>query len=348
MRNTKPIIGITMGDPAGIGPEIILKALKHNSVYRWCFPIVIGDPLVFKRTLKLVHLDRKMKIIKHVSEAEDNSRVINILDIGVKLGDFKFGEFSSSTGEVSYRAIIKSIELALSGQIHAVVTAPVSKEAINMAGYKFSGHTEIFAEYTNTAKYAMLLVDKNLRVVHVSTHVSLRKACELVKKERVLDVIELLDKACRGFGIKNPKLAVAGLNPHAGENGLLGDEEVKEIIPAIFEARRKGIDVEGPFPPDTVFPMVISGAFDGVVAMYHDQGHIPFKISGFKWDRKTGRMKIVRGVNITIGLPIIRTSVDHGTAFDIAGKGVASEEAMLNAIKYASILAKNKIKGSTW
>jgi len=346
MKNLKPIIGITMGDPAGIGPEIILKALKYDSVYKWCLPVVIGKYEIFKKLNSMIKVNKKLQLINDLQNLKHDPSTIYILDIqtDIDVQKIEMGKISPIAGELSYKSIIKSIELALSNKIHAVTTAPVSKEAINLAGYKFQGHTEIFAELTNSKKYAMLLIYKNLKVAHVSTHVPLKVACDLVKKDRVIDVIELLHQACINFGIKKPKLAVAGLNPHAGENGLLGEEEIKEIIPAIQITREKNITVDGPFPPDTVFSLAINGMYDGIVAMYHDQGHIPLKTIAFKWDKKKGKMKSVKGVNITIGLPIIRTSVDHGTAFDIAGKNLASEEAMLNAIKYASIMAKNKIK----
>ena len=216
------------------------------------------------------------------------------------------------------------------------------KKSINEAGHHFAGHTEIYAHYTHTKKYAMLLVEENLRVIHVSTHVSLRQACDLVKKERILEVIDLLHNALQQLGEKNFKIGVAGLNPHAGDNGLFGTEDDLEIKPAVEEAIHKGYDVEGPVPPDTLFAKAATGAYGGVVAMYHDQGHIPFKLNGFKWDAKRKQMESVKGVNITMGLPIIRTSVDHGTAFEIAGKGIASADAMILAIESAVQLSKNR------
>jgi len=221
---------------------------------------------------------------------------------------------------------------------------PINKGAINAAGHHFSGHTEIYAHYTNSPKYAMLLADEKIKVIHVSTHVSLRKACDLVKKERVLETIHLLNDGLKMIGYKSPRIGVAGLNPHAGDGGLFGDEEMLEILPAIEIAKKEGIIVEGPFPPDTLFALANGGRFDGCVAMYHDQGHIPFKLAGFVWDEESGSMKSVRGVNITLGLPIIRTSVDHGTAFEIAGKGIASPDALLFAIEYALKLYRSKLK----
>jgi 4-hydroxythreonine-4-phosphate dehydrogenase len=226
--------------------------------------------------------------------------------------------------------------------VDATVTGPINKKSINEAGHHFAGHTEIYAHFTNTKKYAMLLVEESLKVIHVSTHVSLRQACDLVKKERILEVVDLLHNGLQQLGEKNLKIGIAGLNPHAGDNGLFGTEDDLEIKPAVEEAKQKGYDVEGPVPPDTLFAKAATGAYGGVVAMYHDQGHIPFKLNGFKWDAKKQQMESVKGVNITMGLPIIRTSVDHGTAFEIAGKGIASADAMILAIESAVQLSKNK------
>lgn len=227
-------------------------------------------------------------------------------------------------------------------KVDGTVTNAISKEAINMAGHHFSGHTEIYSHYTNTKNYCMMLVHDDFRVTHVSTHVSLRKACERCKKERIYDVIELSHKACLDLGIENPKIAFAGLNPHCGENGMFGTEEIDEIMPAIEIARKNGIDVTGPCPPDTVFSQAIGGWYDIVVCMYHDQGHIPTKVQGFVYDRKKKTWNAVAGVNITLGLPIVRTSVDHGTAYDHAEKGDANEISLINAIEYAAKLSDSK------
>ncbi|MPN33664.1 D-threonate 4-phosphate dehydrogenase [bioreactor metagenome] len=216
-----------------------------------------------------------------------------------------------------------------------------------MAGHHYSGHTEIYAKFTNTEKYTMMLAYENLRVVHVSTHVSLREACDRVKKLRVLDVIRMANNACKSLGISKPSIGVAGLNPHCGENGLFGTEEIEEIIPAIKEAISEGIYVTGPIPPDTVFSKARGGWYDIVVAMYHDQGHIPLKVLGFQYDSESNEWKAVEGVNLTLGLPIIRTSVDHGTAFDHAGKGDANELSLMNAIDYAIIMTKDKKREDT-
>ena len=240
----------------------------------------------------------------------------------------------------------KVIELALDDEVDATCTNALNKEAMNLAlapeGMHFDGHTAIYAHYTHTEKYTMLLAHHDLRVVHVSTHCSLREACGRVKKQRVLDVIHIADSACRSFGIPRPRIAVAGLNPHAGENGLFGREELDEIIPAIRAAQDEGLCVDGPVPPDSLFPKALGGWYDIVVAMYHDQGHIPLKTVGFVYDREKQAWKAVEGVNITLGLPIIRTSVDHGTGFDQAGKGTSNELSLLNAIQYAVTMARNR------
>jgi 4-hydroxythreonine-4-phosphate dehydrogenase len=239
----------------------------------------------------------------------------------------------------------KAVELALAHQVEAVVTAPLSKEALHLAGYRYAGHTEILAELTGAENPTMLLVAGRMRVAHVSTHVSLREACDRVKRERVCQVIRLLHAACLRLGVTNPRIAVAGLNPHAGEAGLFGWEEEREIAPAVEEARRGGIEVDGPLPPDTVFAKAYGGMYDAVVAMYHDQGHIPVKLIGFRYDRRREQWRSVSGVNVTLGLPIVRTSVDHGTAFDLAGTGMASEESLVDAIRLAVNLCREPRTG---
>ncbi|MEN3323174.1 4-hydroxythreonine-4-phosphate dehydrogenase PdxA [Mariniflexile soesokkakense] len=339
----KPKIGISMGDPAGIGPEIIIKTLALKDVYNRCSPLVVGDAEAMQNEVNSLKSSLKINAIQNVVDAKFEYGTIDVYDLkNVNNKELKPGIVTAMAGKAAFEAVIKNIELALAKEIDATVTAPINKESIHKAGHKYSGHTEIYADYTNTKKFAMLLADENFRVIHVSTHVSLRQACDLCKKDRVFEVITLLDDACKKFGIKQPRIAVAGLNPHAGENQLFGDEEVNEIIPAIEEANKLGYTVEGPFPPDTMFVKAVQGKFDGCIAMYHDQGHIPFKLEGFKWDNVKETMKSVKGVNITLGLPIIRTSVDHGTAFEIAGQGIASADAMLVAIDYAIVMAKHK------
>jgi 4-hydroxythreonine-4-phosphate dehydrogenase len=281
--------------------------------------------------------------ISHVREALFQPGIIDVLDMKtVDLRQFAWGQISAMAGHAAFEAVRKVIEMALDGEVDATVTGPINKKSINDAGHHFAGHTEIYAHYTGTAKYGMLLVEDNLKVIHVSTHVSLRQACDLVKKERVLAVIGLLQDGLIRLGERNLKIGVAGLNPHAGDSGLFGTEDDLEILPAVEEARRLGYDVDGPVPPDTLFAKAATGHYGGVVAMYHDQGHIPFKLNGFKWNAEKKRMDSVKGVNITMGLPIIRTSVDHGTAFEIAGQGIASADAMILAIEAAVQLSKGR------
>lgn len=332
-----------MGDAAGIGPEIIVKTLVLPDLYNRCKPLVVGDAAVMQLEVDRLKMNLKINGISEVAQASFSCGVIDVIDLqNVDVATLKPGVVSAMAGRAAFEAVKANIDLALNNSIDATVTAPINKESIHKAGHHFSGHTEIYAHYTNTSKYAMLLADENFRVIHASTHVSLRQACDLCKKERVLEVISLLNDACQQFGIEKPRIAVAGLNPHAGENQLFGDEEVLEIIPAIEAAKSLGYDAQGPFPPDTMFVKAVQGKFDGCVAMYHDQGHIPFKLEGFKWDNDKQTMKSVKGVNITLGLPIIRTSVDHGTAFEIAGQGIASADAMLVAIDYAITMAKHR------
>ena len=337
-------IGITMGDPASIGPEITVRAFADKALYEMCNPVVIGDADVLAEAVKIVGKPEiRINSIDKISDARFEFGTIDVYDLKlVDVNNFERGTVSVISGEAAFQYVKTVIELALAGEVDATVTNALNKEAINLAGHHYSGHTEIYADLTKTAKYSMMLAHENLRVVHVSTHVSLRKACDLVKKERVLEVIRIANKACKDLGIENPKVGVAGLNPHSGENGLFGDEEILEIIPAINQAKQEGIIVEGPIPPDTIFSKAKGGMYDIVVAMYHDQGHIPLKVLGFVYNQKEQKWDAVSGVNITLGLPIIRVSVDHGTAFDQAGKGTASELSLKNAIEYSILLANSK------
>jgi 4-hydroxythreonine-4-phosphate dehydrogenase len=288
----------------------------------------------------------KIHPVANIDDCLFRADTIDVYDLhNVEPGKLKIGMVDAMSGNAAFEAVKKAIDLALAGRIDATITNPLNKEALNLAGHHYSGHTEIYADLTHTADYSMMLADEDLRVVHVSTHVSLREACDRVKKERVLKVIHLAHRACRSLGILQPKIGVAGLNPHAGENGLFGREEIDEIIPAIEAARSEGLLVEGPVPPDTLFSKARGGLFDIVVAMYHDQGHIPLKVLGFQLDKSTGKWTTVNGVNITLGLPIIRSSVDHGTAFDQAWKGTARESSLVNAIDYGIRLALNRQGG---
>jgi 4-hydroxythreonine-4-phosphate dehydrogenase len=343
VRN-KPVIAVTMGDPAGIGPEIASKSFANEQIKRICNPVLIGNAQLMKKALKLTSIKLTVHQINSISQARFDKDIINVYETGEEnFVDIEWGKISAQAGRIAFKAVETAIMLALKGEVDATVTGPIHKESLNLAGYKFSGHTEIYAHLTHTRNYCMLLIDKHFRIAHVTTHLALREACNKVSRKKVLNTIFLLDNGLKRMGIKSPVIGVAGLNPHAGDGGLFGKEEINEIIPAIKEAADKGISVVGPVPPDTLFALAYGGRFDGCVAMYHDQGHIPFKLIGFKWDKKKGMMKSVEGVNITLGLPIIRTSVDHGTAFEIAGKGVANENAMIQAIKYAVKLS-NPIK----
>ncbi len=344
MSVVKPIIAITMGDPAGIGPEIAVKAMIAEHIRAICRPLIIGDAGVIRHTVDLLGMSLQVRNLHDVSEFSYVNDTIEVFDL--ENVDFKHlipGKVSKMAGAAAFESVREAIVLAMADKVDATVTGPINKESINLAGHHFSGHTEIYAHFTGTKKYAMLLVHENLRVIHVSTHVSLREACDLVRKKRIVEVIQLLNDACKDLGIAHPKIGVAGLNPHASDGGLFGDEEEKEIIPAIETTRKQGYLVDGPVPADTLFAKAAGGLFDGCVAMYHDQGHIPFKVKGFIWDEENRRMKSVQGVNITLGLPIIRTSVDHGTAFEIAGKGVASPDAMILAVEYATKMAINRL-----
>ncbi|WPU97430.1 4-hydroxythreonine-4-phosphate dehydrogenase PdxA [Mucilaginibacter sp. cycad4] len=345
MTADRPIIAITMGDPASIGPEIAVKALLTERLFEICRPVIIGDTGVFFDIVKRLGLNATINSIKDIRNARFIFGKPDVFDLqNVDMEQLRFGEISAMAGNASFETVKKAIELALDGEVDATVTGPINKKSINEAGHHFAGHTEIYAHYTGTKKYAMLLVEHNMKVIHVSTHVSLRQACDLVKKERIIEVIELLQDGLISLGEKNLKIGVAGLNPHAGDSGLFGTEDDQEILPAVQEAFKSGYDVEGPVPADTLFSKASTGYYGGVVAMYHDQGHIPFKLTGFKWNAEKQQMDSVKGVNITMGLPIIRTSVDHGTAFEIAGKGVASSDAMILAIESAAQLSKNRIK----
>ena len=335
-------IGLTMGDPSGIGAEIIVKSLAKEDVYKKSIPVVIGDYEAMADAVRFCNSDLRINVIKNVSEAKGVCGTIDLINLGfLKPNGWEYKKVSALCGEASFQYVVYAIELAKRHEIEAVITAPINKESINMAGHHYSGHTEIFAEYTNTPKYAMLLASGNLRVIHVSTHVSLREACDRATKERVLEVIKLAEYGMQLLGYEKPRIGVAGLNPHCSENGLFGWEEEKEIIPAIKEAKHLGINADGPVPPDTVFVKCLGGMYDIIVAMYHDQGHIPLKLGGFRMDPTTGQYASMSGINCTIGLPVIRASVDHGTAYGKAGEGRANEESMLDAIFAGITMAHN-------
>jgi 4-hydroxythreonine-4-phosphate dehydrogenase len=344
----KPIVAISMGDASGIGPEIAVKAL---SAHRWaekCMPVVVGDLGPIEDALRFTNSDLPINLIQNPHEARDADKCLNLVDMNlVRQGEWEYKKVQANCGGASVDYVRKAAAYAMDGSAHAIVTGPINKEAFNLAGIHFSGHTEILADLTKTKNYAMLLISGTLRIIHVTTHVSMRKACDLITQERVHRVIRLADGAMRSLGIAEPKIGVAGFNAHCSENGLFGDEEASAIIPAIKEAVSGGIRADGPVPPDTVFVKAQSGMYDVVVAMYHDQGHIPLKLSGFKLDTKTNRYVSMSGVNCTIGLPIIRTSVDHGTAFGKAGEGRANEESLVDAMNIAITMAKAKFGWKT-
>ncbi|MBX2999967.1 MAG: 4-hydroxythreonine-4-phosphate dehydrogenase PdxA [Caldilineaceae bacterium] len=327
---SRPLLAITLGDPAGIGPEVIVKALQHPSLFEKARPLVIGDRRILARAATWIgQSSPHFEIVEEPVAGNYAAGTIPILDLGnADPKSIPPGKVSAAAGRAAVEAVFRACDLALEGVVDGVVTAPLNKEAMHKAGFLYPGHTELLAERTGAERISMLLVGPKLRVVHVSTHVSLAEAIRRVQTGRVLEVIELAYRSCQMLGIAKPRIAVAGLNPHASENGLFGNQEAEQVQPAIEQARSRGWTVSDPQPPDTVFLRAVKGEFDIVVAMYHDQGHIPMKLLAFD-----------SGVNVSIGLPIIRTSVDHGTAFDIAGMGKASEESLLAAVDVAVQMA---------
>ncbi len=321
MPSTKKI-AITIGDPAGIGPEIVLKSILSEEVVAICEPVIVGDYTVIKEAVE--------KLIPPCPPLLKGGRggflgdieIININEI--KNSDFQRCRPTAAGGRACVSYIKKAVKLALNKEVDAIVTAPISKESLKMAGFKWPGHTEMLAELTNTKDYAMMFCSDKLKLILVTIHTALRNVPDLIKTKKILQTIILAKKACDMMGIENHRIAVAGLNPHAGESGIFGDEEIKEIIPAVNEAQASGISASGPYPADSLFHRAYNGEFDIIVCMYHDQGLIPLKMIAFD-----------KAVNVTIGLPIIRTSPDHGTAYDIAWKGIANPLSMIEAIKLA-------------
>lgn len=328
----KPIIGITMGDAAGVGPEIIVKSLQSEKVYEQSHPIVIGDAKMLKRAAEILKVDLTIKLVNGNSDLTTRFGEVACYDLNILPEDLPFGKVSSEAGHAAFEYLRTAIELANEGRIDAICTAPLNKEALHKGGHIYPGHTEILAELTGTKDFSMMLSSPKLKVIHVTTHVGIIDAIKMINPERVYKVIRLAHETLTKSGMDQPKIGVCGINPHAGENGLFGyGEEEGKIIPAIERATEEGINVEGPLPADTLFFRAQRGDFDIVVAMYHDQGHGPIKVLGLE-----------AGVNITVGLPIIRTSVDHGTAFDIAGKGVVDERSLLEALRQAIELAPER------
>lgn len=326
-----------MGDPAGVGPEIIARALGEPRVVERCRAVVIGDRSVMAEALALVSSRLTLHSIGARGDARWAPEHLECLDLAnVDMARLPPAQVSAEAGKAAYAYIETAVKLARNGEITALVTAPVNKEALAAAGLPHSGHTEILASLTGTRDFAMLLMGRDLKVIHVTTHVALRRVPDLVTRDRVLRVIHLAQQAMQRLGEQRPRIAVCGLNPHAGEEGLFGDEEQTQIVPAIREARREGLDVHGPLPADTLFSRARGGEFHIVVAMYHDQGHVPVKTLGFTYDGATGTWTGLSGVNVTVGLPFLRVSVDHGTAFDRAWKGMANPESMVEALDVAT------------
>src|SRR5215831_15357516 len=332
--STKPVLAITMGDPGGIGPEIIAKALTHADVYDNSRPLVIGERRAMEAAVRITGGPLEVRAVHQASDAGDHPGTVDLLDLhNIDIEQLGRARVCPEVGKAAYDYLERATQLALANQVGAIVTAPLNKEALSEAGWIGVGHTELLARFAGVPdkSVAMMLASNRLRVVHVSTHVSLRRAIELATAERIVTTARLAGATARDIVGREPHLAVAGLNPHAGEHGLFGTEEQEHIEPAIEQLRAEGWQVSGPVSPDTVFLRAANGDFDAVVAMYHDQGHIPSKFAGFD-----------DTVNVTLGLPIVRTSVDHGTAYDIAGTGKANEANMLAAIELAAQMAANR------
>lgn len=330
-KKSKLLIGITMGDPCGIGPEIILKSLKSPAVRKIANYVIIGNKNVFEQAVRTLKIPLKYRIISHISEIEDSNQPVSFLSIGdFKSNLMKQKKPTAEGGELSVQCVIRGINLAMSGHIDALVTAPICKEAIHLGGYGYPGHTEMLKIFSGAERVVMLMAGGKLRVAFVTTHIALKDVPQSITTEDVLGTITMSNNNLKQyFGLKNPRIAVCGLNPHAGEEGIFGDEERKVIIPAIEKAKGKGIQCDGPVSADTVFYKALKGAYDAIIAIYHDQGAIPLKLHAFE-----------TGVNITLGIPFIRTSPDHGTAYDIAGKGIADPHSMMEAIKTAVKMSK--------
>jgi len=333
----RPVLGVTMGDAAGVGPEIIARAAGEPTVGASCRLVVIGAAGPMREALALIGSGLVLHTVPRIADCRWADDTLELLDLAnVDMATLPRGEVSAAAGRAAYEYIERSVALARSGAIDAIVTAPVNKEALAAAGVPHSGHTEILAHLSHTRDFAMLLMGKELKVIHVTTHVALRRVPDLVTRERVLKTIQLAQRTLESLGQPRGRIAVAGLNPHAGEDGLFGDEEQHHIVPAIEAARADGLNVTGPLPADTLFSRARGGEFDIVVAMYHDQGHIPVKTLGFEYDETSKTWTGLSGVNVTVGLPFLRVSVDHGTAFDRAWKGIANHESMVEALQVAT------------
>lgn len=341
-----PRIAITMGDPAGVGPEIVAKAalrLTDRIKAGELALVVTGSGDCIAAACGRLNVGQPFEAVPEDCPGESLPPYA-LVEVGPDASVIIAGKVSATAGEVAYQAIAAGVRMAMAGRVDAICTAPINKEALNLAGHHYSGHTELLADLTGAQNSVMMLAHGNMRVSHVCTHVALREVPKRLTPERLRQVVNLTTDALNRLGIVRPRIGIAALNPHAGENGLFGREDIDITAPAVEELRRAGRDVTGPIPGDTVFVKLRAGQFDAVVAMYHDQGHIPVKLLGFSVDSATGEWQTLSGVNVTLGLPIIRTSVDHGTAFDIAGKGIASEQSLLEAIDYAVQLARGSDK----
>jgi 4-phospho-D-threonate 3-dehydrogenase / 4-phospho-D-erythronate 3-dehydrogenase len=325
----KPIIAITIGDPTGIGPEVTAKALAQKEVWDCSRPLVVGDAGVMRKAAALVGGALSFRSIAQASEARFDPSTPDVLDLhNVDLATLQFGRVSAIAGKAAVEYVVRAIEITRAGQADAIATGPINKAALKAANIPYIGHTELFADLLGTKQETTMLATPGLRAVHVTRHVPFAKIAGLITRERVLDTIRLTHSGLQEMGIARPRLGVAALNPHGGDEGLMGREEIDAIAPAVEAARAEGIEAVGPIPADSIFFRAIHGEFDVVVAMYHDQGHIPIKTHGFE-----------RSITVTLGMPLIRTSVDHGTAFDIAWQGIASAESMVEAICLAAQLA---------
>lgn len=326
----KPYIGIPMGDPAGVGPEITVKALAHKELYDLCNPVVVGNKDVMENAIRICQLDLKLNVIDKVEDGLYQSGTIDLINLdNIDYSKMEYGKVQAECGQAAYEYIVKVTELALAKKLNAIATTPINKESLKAAKVPYIGHTEILEDLTNTHNPLTMFQVHNLRVFFLTRHVSLRQACDLITKDSVYEFIKRCDEALNRLGVVNAKIAVAGLNPHSGEHGLFGDEEVKEIAPAIELAKADGINVVGPVPADSVFHFGLKGRYDAVLSLYHDQGHIATKMVDFE-----------RTISLTNNMPFLRTSVDHGTAFDIAGKNIVSEVSMYEAIVLAAQYGK--------
>ncbi|HET7770704.1 MAG TPA: 4-hydroxythreonine-4-phosphate dehydrogenase PdxA [Chloroflexota bacterium] len=334
-RAERPLLAITMGDPAGVGPEVTVKALMDGELTSLCRPLVIGDARVLGKAAAAVGAPRALSIRtwERAGDAPFDAHGIDVLDLAnVDPSDWAWGKLSAGSGKAALEYIYRAMELVDSGEAAGIVTAPINKEACALAGSKELGHMELFARVYQSKNQATMLVSGKLRCVHLSTHYSLREALNRITRERILQRLETTHEDFRRWGKPRPKIAVSAINPHGGEHGLMGNEEQEEMAPAVTDAQAMGIDARGPYPADSVFVRAMRGEFDAVIAMFHDQGHIPVKVHGFE-----------QSVSVALGLPIVRTSVDHGTAFDIAGKGVADALSMRESIRVAA-----EICAGTW